>query len=365
MAQWLRQAVNPLVMRGRWRARVVAAFISKARTVAWANEPVLCKVGRGKEGSVNRNELYVGIDVSKASLDVAVRPTDERWRAANDEGGIERISSRLGELQPVLIVLEATGGLEVPLASALACAKQPVAVVNPRQVRDFARATGKLAKTDLLDAQVLAHFAEAVHPEPRPVPDERLQALSALLGRRRQVTEMLVAEKNRLHSARGGVRERIEEHIAWLQKELDSLDQDLNCSIRALPLWREQDDLLRSVPGVGRATSLTLLAELPELGKLDRKQIAALVGVAPLNRDSGILRGRRTIWGGRSQVRSALYMAALVATRHNPVIAAFYQRLCGAGKEKKVALVACMHKLLTILNAVIKHRTPWRYAHLS
>jgi len=306
--------------------------------------------------------LYVGIDVSKSSLEVAVRPTDERWRVANDERGIEQISSHLRELGPALIVLEATGGLEVPLASALACAQQPVAVVNPRQVRDFARATGKLAKTDLLDAQVLAHFAEAVCPEPRPVPDERLQALSALLARRRQVMEMLTMERNRLHSARREVRERIKEHIAWLQKELESLDQDLSRSLRALPLWREQDDLLRSVPGVGRVTSLTLLAELPELGQLNRKQIAALVGVAPLNCDSGVLRGRRTIWGGRSQVRSALYMAALVATRHNPVIAAFYQRLCGAGKEKKVALVACMRKLLTILNAIVKHRTPWRYA---
>jgi transposase len=281
----------------------------------------------------------------------------------NDETGIEQIKSRLGELRPELVVLEATGGLEIPLASVLACAQQPVAVVNPRQVRDFARATGRLAKTDLLDAQVLAHFAEAVRPEPRPVPDERLQALGALLGRRRQLVEMLTMEKNRLHSARKEVRERINEHIAWLKKELESLDQDLNRSIRKLPLWREQDDLLQSVPGVGRVTSLTLLAELPELGKLNRKQIAALVGVAPLNRDSGTLRGKRTIWGGRAQVRSALYMAALVATRFNPIIAAFYQRLCDAGKEKKVALVACMRKLLTILNAIVKHRTPWRYAN--
>ena len=273
---------------------------------------------------MNQKELYVGIDVSKASLDVAVRPTDERWKVANDETGIEQISSRLGELRPVLVVLEATGGLEVPLTSALACAQQPVAVVNPRQVRDFARATGKLAKTDLLDAQVLAHFAEAVHPEPRPVPDEQLQALRALFARRRQVVEMITMEKNRLHSARMPVRERVKEHIAWLRTELESLNQDLGRSIHDLPVWREQDNLLQSVPGVGPVTSFTLLAELPELGKLDRKQIAALVGVAPLNRDSGARRGKRTIWGGRAQVRSVLYMAALVATRHNPIIAAFY-----------------------------------------
>lgn len=304
---------------------------------------------------------FVGVDVAKSQLDVAVRPTGEEWRASNDEPGIAQVVERLRGLSPELVVLEATGGLEVPLACALGAAGLPVAVVNPRQVRDFARATGKLAKTDRLDARVLAHFAQAVHPPPRPLPDAQAQVLAALLDRRRQVVGMLTAEKNRFQAAPTPVREDIHAHIAWLEERLAKLDADLEDTLRQSPLWREKEDLLRRVPGVGRVLTLTLLVELPELGALNRKQIAALAGVAPLNRDSGLLRGKRTVWGGRARLRAALYMATLVATRYNPVIQAFYLRLCAAGKAKKVALVACMRKLLVILNAMLKHRTRWHY----
>lgn len=259
-----------------------------------------------------------------------------------------------------MIVLEATGGLEVPLTSALAAAGLPVVVVNPRHVRDFAKASGQLAKTDALDAQTLAQFAEVMRPTPRPLPDAQAQALAALLTRRRQLVEMLTAEKNRLRTAAPPIRKSVRAHIAWLERELTHTDTDLAQAIRQSPVWQEKDGLLRSVPGVGSVLTTTLLANLPELGTLTHKQIAALVGVAPLNRDSGTLRGRRTVWGGRAQVRAVLYMGAIVAARFNPVIRAFYQRLRAAGKAKKVALVACMHKLLTILNAILKHRTPWR-----
>jgi transposase len=309
---------------------------------------------------MNTPNLYVGIDVSKARLDIAVRPTAQRWSVANDEEGIAQLVSRLKELTPALVVLEATGGLELPLATALYAAGVPVVVVNPRQIRDFAKATGRLAKTDALDAQVIAHFAEAVRPIPRPLPDAQAQALEALLSRRRQVVGMLTAEKNRLGTALPQVRSMLKAHIAWLQGQLAEIDKELGSTIQQSPLWREKDNLLQSTPGVGPVLSITLLAELPELGTLNRQQIAALVGVAPLNRDSGTLRGKRTIWGGRARVRATLYMATLVATRFNPVIKAFYQRLCGAGKAKKVALTACMRKLLTILNAMLKHHTPWR-----
>jgi transposase len=305
--------------------------------------------------------IFVGIDVAKAHVDSAVRPTGEHWTAPQTEAGIQDLVARVQALAPTLVVLEATGGLERAVTAALAAAGLPVAVVNPRQVRDFAKATGRLAKTDRLDAQVLAHFAEAVRPQPRPLPAEQAQLLSAHLARRRQLVEMLTAEKNRLGTAPRPVRQRIQTHIAWLEQELREVEDDLGTTLRASPLWREQDDLLRSVPGVGPVLSTTLLAELPELGTLSRKQIAALVGVAPLNRDSGTLRGRRTVWGGRARVRAALYMAALVATRHNPVLRAFYDRLRAAGKPPKVALTACMHKLLIILNALLKHRTPWSH----
>ena len=303
--------------------------------------------------------IYVGIDVSKERLDVAVRPSGDGWTVGYDQPGVEKLTTELSELGPAVVALEATGRLEVPAVAALAAAGLPVAVVNPRQVRDFAKATGRLAKTDALDAQVLAHFAEAVGPSPRPIPDAQTQELAALTTRRNQVMTMLVAEKNRLGPAADGVRPGIQAHITWLEQELRDLDQGLRQTIRRSPLWRERDDLLRSVPGVGEQLSLTLLAHLPELGVLGRKQIAALVGVAPVNRDSGRMRGHRSVWGGRARVRAALYMGALVASRHNPVIRDLYQRLLAAGKPKKVALTACMRKLLTILNAMVKNGQRW------
>ncbi len=308
-------------------------------------------------------QLYVGIDVSKDTLDVAVAPAGQQWRVSTTEESLGELVERLQGLSPALVVLEATGGYEVPVAAALGAAGIPLAVVNPRQVRDFARAMGKLAKTDKLDAQVLALFAERVRPAPRPLPDPQTQELDALLARRRQMVAMLTTERNRLGSALPSVRPEIQEHIAWLEERLGGLQDRMTKLLRESPLWREKEDLLRGVPGVGPVVTLTLLAELPELGAMDRRQVAALVGVAPLNRDSGTLRGRRSVWGGRAKVRAALYMSALVATRHNPMICVFYQRLLAAGKPKKVALVACMRKLLTILNAMLKHRTPWQPNH--
>ena len=303
---------------------------------------------------------FVGIDVSKAQLDVAVRSTGKRWTLPYDQTGIEGlIIPQIVDLEPALVLLEATGGLELPLVAALAAAALPVVVVNPRQVRDFAKATGTLAKTDTLDAGVLAHFADAVRPEVRPLKDAETQVLNSLTARRHQVMTMLVSEKNRLGTAIGAVSPRIEAHIAWLEQELSDLDKGLRQTLRRSPVWREKDDLLRTVPGVGEQISLTLLANLPELGTLNRRQIAALVGVAPYNRDSGALRGKRAVWGGRSRVRAVLYMGALVASRHNPAIGDFYQRLLAAGKPKKVALVASMRKLLVILNGMLKHGSPW------
>lgn len=303
--------------------------------------------------------VFVGIDVSQARLDIAVRPGASSSHPHN-ESAIAALVEQLRALSPTLIVLEATGGMEIPLTSALATAGLPVVVVNPRQVRDFAKASGHLAKTDALDAQVLAQFAEVMRPHPRPLPDAETRALAALLTRRRQLVEMLTAEKNRLLSAASPIRKRVRAHIVWLERELERINTELSEAIRQSPVWREKDELLQSVPGVGPVLTSTLLASLPELGTLTNKQIAALVGVAPLNRDSGTLRGRRTVWGGRAQVRAVLYMGAIVAARFNPVIRVFYQRLQRAGKAKKVALTACMRKLLTILNAMLKHRTPWR-----
>lgn len=311
----------------------------------------------------------VGIDVAKAWLDVAVRPTGtsqasvvsmRAWRSENRDAAIAHLVEQVRALSPQVIVLEATGGYERLVVAQLAAAGLPVAVVNPRQVRDFAKATGRLAKTDRLDAQVLAHFADAVRPEPRPLPDAAAQQLAALLERRSQLVGMLTAEKNRQAPALTSVRPLIGEHIAWLDQALEELNQELDQTLQASPLWREREQLLRSVPGVGRVLALTLLADLPELGTLTHKQVAALVGVAPLNRDSGALRGKRAIWGGRARVRAALYMATLAAVRHNPVLCAFWTRLRAQGKPGKVALVACMHKLLTILNALLKHETPWQ-----
>ncbi len=303
--------------------------------------------------------IFIGIDVSKAQLDVAMRPTGQRESVANDKSGIKALVKRLAKIQPAWIVLEATGGLERALTHALVGAELPVVVVNPRQVRDFAKATGQLAKTDSIDADILARFAEAVRPALRPLPDALTLELRALTARRRQIIEMIGAERNRLATASKTVRKRIDAHIRWLAQELERADQDLDRSIRQSPIWKHNEDLLRSVPSIGPVTSRTLLAELPELGELNRKQISALAGVAPFNRDSGVLRGRRSIWGGRASVRSALYMATLVATRRNCVIRDFYKRLRANGKVFKVALVACMRKLLTILNSMIKHKTRW------
>ena len=303
--------------------------------------------------------VFVGIDVSKAQLDVALRPTG-RLSAANTEAGIAEVLTRLQAVSPTLVVMEATGGLEIPLTEALASAGMPVVVVNPRQIRDFAKATGQLAKTDALDAQVLAQCAEVMRPQPRPLLDAETRALAALLTRRRQLVEMLTAERTRLMSVHTPVRKSLRTHIAWLERAIQQTDTVLTEAIHQSPVWREKEALLQSTPGVGPVMT-TLLTNLPELGALTGKQISALVGVAPFNRDSGTLRGTCTVWGGRAQVRAVLYMAALVAARFNPVIRAFHQRLCAAGKAKKVALTACMRKLLIILNAMMKHRTWWEH----
>ena len=304
--------------------------------------------------------IYGGIDVSKAQLDIAVRPTQDQWNCPNSNIGIARLTKRLNRLDPQLIVLEATGGYEIALTAALAAGQLPVVVINPRHARDFARSTGRLAKTDTLDAQVLAHFADAVRPQVRPLPDERVQELACMVSRRLQIVEMLTAENNRLQRASPSVRGNIKGHIKWLGKSLADIDEELKESIVKSPIWKQKVEVLQSTPGIGPVSSVTLVAELPELGSLNRKQIAALVGVAPFNRDSGMMRGKRTIWGGRAKVRAVLYMAALTASRHNSVIRTFYQRLCTAGKPKKVALTACMRKLLIILNAMVRHVTPWQ-----
>jgi transposase len=303
--------------------------------------------------------LFVGIDVSKSRLDIATRPTNAGWQVDNTEKGIASLVDKLKQLKPALIVLEATGGYETAVTAALASEGSPVAVVNPRQVRDFAKSLGKLAKTDKIDAALLAHFADAIRPELRLLPDEQTQELQGLLVRRRQLIEMLVAEKNRLPMTHKRLIAGVKEHIQYLEHQLEDLDQEIQDRLRSSPVWREQEDLLRSVPGVGKVLSATILAELPELGKLNRKQIAALVGVAPFNCDSGKKRGKRAIWGGRAFVRSALYMAALSARRFNPVIKSFYEKLVAAGKPFKVAMTACMRKLLTILNAMLHSGTRW------
>jgi transposase len=305
----------------------------------------------------------IGIDVAKAELEIAVRLSGERWTAANEASGIRELVARLTKLAPVRIVLEATGGYELALVGALAMAGLPLVVVNPRQVRDFAKATGQLAKTDRLDAEVLALFAERVHPAIRPIPDELHRELEAVLSRRRQLLEMLQAERNRLgqvFTTGASVRRSLTRHIAHLEKQVRETDTELGELIRTSPVWREREDLLRSVPGVGRVVATTLLAELPELGRLTRKEIAKLVGLAPLARDSGTQRGRRFIRGGRAHVRAVLYMGALVATRRNAVIGRFYTRLLAAGKPKKLALTACMRKLLTILNSMVRSQERWR-----
>lgn len=306
---------------------------------------------------------FLGIDVSKSTLDVAAYPSNKKWQFPNSDAGIKELTKVFEEIVPSLVVMEATGGYETPLAYALNKAGIYCAVVNPREVRDFAKATKKLAKTDSIDAQVLAHFAAAIKPEPRPLSDEQTQELEAIIARRRQIIEMLISEKNRMHMARKPVSEDIQEHIEYLEKKLERIDSDLKGKIEESPVKRDKYNLLQSVPGIGPNVSATLIIELPELGNLNRRQIAALVGVAPLNRDSGSKRGRRSPWGGRPQVRTALYMATLAASRCNPVIRNFYARLCASGKAKKVALVACIHKLLTILNSMLKHSEPWSLSY--
>ena len=303
--------------------------------------------------------LFVGIDVSQDRLDLAVRPTGETRQVVHDPAGTGAMTEYLKKLGPQLVVVEATGGLETAVAAELAAEGLPVVVANPRKVRAFARATGQLAKTDALDARVLAQYGETLRPQPRALPDAATRELRALVVRRRQLVEMITAEGNRLRRATRRVRPRVEEHIKWLKENLAELDRDLDDTIRSSPVWKDQNRLLRSVPGVGPVLSLTLLSGLPELGVLKRGEIAALVGVAPFNQDSGSFRGKRRVWGGRGQVRAALYMAALVATRCNPALKEFYQRLCQAGKPKKVALTACMRKLLTILNAMVRDHRPW------
>lgn len=304
--------------------------------------------------------IVVGIDVGKAELVIAVHPTGDQWTSASTPAAIDALIARLVAVQPQLIVVEATGGYERAVVAATAAAGLPLAIVNPRQVRAFAKAIGRAAKTDAIDATVLALFGARVQPAVRPLPDAQTQALAALVARRRQLLDMLGAERQRLEqAATPAVRRDVQTHVRYLERRVRDIDDDLDGTIARSPLWRVQEDLLRSVPGIGPVVARTLLAELPELGQLDRRAIAALVGVAPFNRDSGPWRGHRMITGGRAAVRAALYMAALVATRHNAALRAFYRRLRTAGKPAKVALVAVMRKLLTILNAMMKHQSPW------
>jgi transposase len=304
--------------------------------------------------------LFVGIDVSKATLDVALGSDGEVVQFPNDEGGIGQLLAQLAELAPTLVVMEATGGYESLVAGAISGQGIGVAVVNPRQVRDFAKATGILAKTDRIDARVLARFADSVKPEPRPLPTEEAKELQEFLSRRRQIVDMLTSEKNRLQiAATEGMKKSLRKHIKWLEEALRRADDDIDKAVRNSPAWREQEDLLRSVPGIGPVTARTMLAELPELGTLNRKQIAALVGVAPLNRDSGTIKGTRTCWGGRASIRQVLYMATLTAVRRNPSIRRTYLALVGRGKKNKVAHVACMRKLLAILTAMVRDRRRW------
>jgi transposase len=308
-------------------------------------------------------EVMVGIDISKAHLEIGVVPSEEVWREANEASAISQLAKRLLRLAPKLVVMEATGGLEIPVVAALARAGLPVVIVNPRQVREFARATGQLAKTDKIDALILALFGDRIRPEVRPLPDDVTQAFEALLARRRQLVVILAEEKTRLKQARSRpVASGIQRHILWLEKEIKDVERDLTKSVRDSPAWKAKDNLLRSAPGVGPILSFTLLADLPELGRLNRKQIAALAGVAPHPSDSGTLRGKRIIWGGRACVRQPLFMAALAACRCDPGFRAFHHRLVTSGKPPKVALVACMRKLLTALNAMVRDATPWNPA---
>ena len=306
-------------------------------------------------------EYFVGIDVSKDTLDVCAYPTQDTFRVPNSPDGLDDLIKRLKPIEPRLIVFEATGGYETLAVSSLAAAGLPVVVINPRQIRDFAKSIGRLAKTDVIDAGVIARFASAVRPELRPLKDSPSQELTGLVTRRRQIVDMIVAETNRLNAATRRNRRDIQAHIRWLQKRQDQIDDEIKRDIKNGPLWRTTDQILQSAPGVGPATSAMLISCVPELGQLNRKKIACLIGVAPLNRDSGRFKGRRMIWGGRAQVRAVLYMSTLSAIRFNPIIRQFYQRLRGAGKCFKVAMVACMRKLLIILNAMVRNQTKWRH----
>ena len=306
---------------------------------------------------------FVGIDVAKDRLDVHLRPSGEAFAVGRDAAGLAALVERLAELEPTLVVLEATGGFEVTVAAALSAAQLPLAVVNPRQIRDFARAIGRLAKTDRLDAEAIARFAEAIRPEPRPLPDAAARVLGELVARRRQIVEMIGSESQRRRQLRDPrLVRRLDAHLAWLQKELSEIEADLDHAVRGSAAWRATEDLLASVPGIGKTSARTLIAELPELGLLDRRRIASLVGVAPVNRDSGTFRGRRMVLGGRASVRKALYMPTLTAIRRNPAIRALYARLIARGKPAKVAITAAMRKLLVILNAILKSQTPWQHA---
>jgi transposase len=305
-------------------------------------------------------KVYVGVDVSKAYLDVYIHPTGQTLKVSNDEMGIQQFIDLLIKQPAALIVLEATGGYEKTIARALEKTKQPISVVNPRRVRDFAKALGQLAKTDKIDSHVLALFAEKIQPTPRPLKSLNQQALADLKARRKQLVDMITMEKNRLDKANSSIRKGIEKTIKFLEKELKAIDEKLSEAIQEDPEFSRKDKMLRDIKGVGPVLSITLLADLSELGELNHKKIAALVGVAPFNRDSGTFTGGKTVWGGRGSVRSALYMATLAATRFNPQIKMFYERLCKAGKAKKVALTACMHKLLIIMNAIIKSGIPWK-----
>jgi transposase len=309
--------------------------------------------------SVSTTEIFAGIDISKSTLDVHVEPAGERLRVGYDEAGVSALCERLAELSPALIVMEATAGLEARLAAELAARALPVAVVNARQVRDFAKAMGQLAKTDSIDAAVLSAFARAVRPAVRALKDTLTRELDELVSRRRQLVQMRVQETLRLQGAHAVQLKSLKAHIAWLDKNIARVDGQLGKRLRNSDLWRVKDDLLCSIPGVGSITSRSMLGGCPELGTLDRRAIAKLIGVAPLNHDSGKHRGQRHIWGGRADLRSVLYMAALSAIRCNPAIKPFAERLKQAGKPAKVVIVACMRKLLTIMNAVIKTGTPW------
>jgi transposase len=319
---------------------------------------------KGQGGVMGAEPVYVGMDVSKATIDVCVSD-GEVWEVSNDDQSMNELCARMVAMAPTLVVLEATGGYELRAAGALAAAQVRVAVVNPRQVRSYARSVGQLAKTDRIDARILARFAAAVHPEPRSLPDAATCELEAAITRRRQLIDMITAERNRLELATPATKKSLTLHIGWLRRQVMKVDEDIAGQIRRSPLWRAKDDLLQTVPGIGDTTARALLALLPELGTLKKKQLAALVGVAPVNRDSGTMRGRRRVSGGRARVRTALYMATLVGTQRNPTLKAFYVRLRAAGKPAKVAIIACMHKLLIIVNAMLRDGRAWSAAEVA